>query len=239
MEGVNYGPRRYDDDDAPLQESTDSKLSFGDADADAAKDQADPKGDDERLRNPDRDRDDAKDAVSDRNVTSDSVAAGFGRAEKPDLENTAALKDHLQTSWDDFQALQGRAAHDTQGIRQFHHAAVYAHANPVLADTQQQGPLDYMKDEPSYRGGGENERMDHSSVAYQNLIITETGRLWGHAEPNLERGADVLPHIAERLDASSRHILTYTIDNYQSRRPTRAASPGRTPADTTKTRSAS
>ena len=215
MEGVNYGPRRYDNDDAPLQESTNSRLSFRDADADAAKDQADPKGDDERLRDPDRDRDDAKDAASDPNVTSDSVAAGFGRAEKPDLENPAGLKDHLQTSWDDFQALQGRAAHDIQGVRQFHHAAVYAHANPVLADPLQQGPLNYLKDGTSYRGGGENDRMDHSSVAYQNLIITETGRLWGHADPNLERGADVLPHIAERLDASSRHILTYTIDNYQ------------------------
>ena len=215
MEGLNYARRRDDDDDdGPLQESTGSKLSFGDADADPAKDQADPNSDgDERLRDPDLDRNQTKDAASDREITSDSVAANFGRTEKPDLGDGQALKDHLQTSWDDFQALQGRTAHDTQGIKQFHHAAVYAHANPVLAGTQQQGPLDYLKDQPSYQGGSGNEALAHSSVAYQNLLITETGRLWGHADPNLERGANAVPRIAERLEAGSRHILGYTLDN--------------------------
>lgn len=208
MEATNYGKPRHDDD----EDLTGPPLSFDNADRDAT----DPTSVDEKLADSPGDRDHTRDSADERQVTSDTLAASFGSAETPSLTDSDATREKLQANWEDFQALQGRTAHDSEAIRQFHHAAVYAHANPVLADPNSEGPLGYMGQQPAYHGGSGNEVLAHSSVAYQNLIATETNRLWGHLSPNLERGVEAIPHIAERLEASSRHILSYTFENFST-----------------------
>lgn len=205
MEATNYGRPRHDDEDL-----NGPPLSFDDADRDAT----DATPVDEKLADSPGDREHTRDTADDRQVTSDTLAASFGNAETPSLADSDAIREKLQARWKDFQALQGRTAHDSEGIRQFHHAAVYAHANPVLADPMGEGPLGYMDQQRTYRGSSGNEVLAHSSVAYQNVIATETNRLWGHVSLNLERGIEAIPQIAERLEASNRHISRYTLDNF-------------------------
>lgn len=204
MERLGYGGPRHEDDEDLTPDLSGPPTSFEDGDRKAARDAADPQEEDEPLA----------EAVADRQVTSDSLAASFHPGETPHPSNRDAVGDKLQSDWNDFQALHGRTAHDSEGIRQFHHAAVYAHANPLLADPQGKGPLDYMHQQPAYQGGSHSDVLAHSSVAYQNLIATETNRLWGHLSPNLERGVEAIPQIAERLEASSRHITNYTLGNF-------------------------
>ena len=207
MEGLSYNRRHsFDEDDEPVQEQTDQRLTFNDPDAKSTRNAVDTKDDDSAD-----DRTESRD--QDRQVTTDSVAAGFGRAEAPDPKNPEAVREHLGSSWEDFQALQGNDAHKGESIRQFHHAAVHAHGNRLLLDPAGDGPLDYLKNPPSFDNNHPNPALSHASTAYQNLAITETGRLWGHTDPNLERGVEALPQIAERLEAGSNHIQEHTIQN--------------------------